>query len=135
MKGVVVSKHKRIKTEKGALVVFLTNSQIHPQRKEFGQIYYVTFEKKLSVRGNHYHKKIYEHFGIVTGRVRIVLENVLTKEKEELILSANKNQYTRIDIDPFVAHAIQSLSTTASLLSYTNHEWKDASDTHFYKLI
>jgi len=135
MQGVTINTTKRMKDEKGDLVVFLRKSNLSEKHKTFGQIYFVSFNKKSAVRGNHYHKKWHEHFGVITGRVRVVLENIKTKERMELVLSARKNQYTRLSIEPYIAHAIQSLTNSASLLSYTNSEWKDGSDTYPHKLI
>ncbi len=130
-----VTTFKRIKDKRGGLIVFLRESELDDAKKRFGQIYFVTFNKKGVVRGNHYHKKWHEWFGVVTGRVKVVLEDVRTGERDELILSAAKDRYMRLETGPYIAHAIVSLTNTASLLSYADNEWKDQSDTHFHKLI
>jgi dTDP-4-dehydrorhamnose 3,5-epimerase-like enzyme len=46
--------------ERGYLVEFLKSIELDDDKKIFGQIYFVTFEKPNMVRGNHYHKKTYE---------------------------------------------------------------------------
>ncbi len=130
-----VTTFKRIKDKRGGLIVFLRESELDDAKKRFGQIYFVTFNKKGVVRGNHYHKKWHEWFGVVTGRVKVVLEDVRTGERDELVLSAAKDRYVRLETGPYVAHAIISLTNTASLLSYADNEWKDQSDTHFHKLL
>ena len=130
-----ITTFKRIKDKRGGLIVFLRESELDDAKKRFGQIYFVTFNKKGVVRGNHYHKKWHEWFGVVTGRVKVVLEDVRTGERDELVLSAAKDRYVRLETGPYIAHAIESLTNTASLLSYADNEWKDQSDTHFHKLL
>lgn len=125
---------KRYKDDRGSLIVFLRESDLDDAKKKFGQIYFVTFSKKGVIRGNHYHKKWHEWFGVISGRVKVVLEDVRTGKRKEIVLSAKKNQYTRLETGPYIAHAIQSLSNTASLLSYADGEWS-GEDTYFHKLI
>lgn len=129
-----ITTFKRYKDDRGSLIVFLKESDLNDAKKKFGQIYFVTFSKKGVVRGNHYHKKWHEWFGVVSGRVKVVVEDVRTGKRKELILSAKKDQYTRLETGPYIAHAIQSLSNTASLLSYADGEWS-SEDTYFHKLI
>lgn len=118
----------------GELVVFLKKSGLNPQRREFGQIYFITFAGKGVVRGNHYHKKWREWFGVVHGKVRAELEHTETKERVSLILSADHQTYTRLEIGPNVAHAFVSLSSSASLLNYADDEWS-AGDRYEYALL
>ncbi len=132
--GLSISKFNKIKDDRGSLIVFLKQSEII-SRKHFGQIYYVTFDQRGAVRGNHYHTKSTEWFGVVVGNVKVVVENVKTKARQEILLSSRKNQYTKIQIDPYCAHAIQCLSKKAVLLSYCNTEWTSEDDTHHHKLI
>jgi len=129
-----LTKFKSYSDNRGKLIVFLKESELHDAKKKFGQIYFVTFNRKGVVRGNHYHKKWHEWFGIVEGKVMVVIENVRTKQRKQLILSAEKNRYTRIETGPYIAHAIKSLTKTASLLSYADTEWHKK-DTHFYQLL
>ncbi|MEN9327877.1 MAG: hypothetical protein RI947_685 [Candidatus Parcubacteria bacterium] len=127
--------HFQKKTDKrGSLIVFLKESELDDAKKKFGQIYFVTFSEKGIVRGNHYHKKWHEWFGVVDGKVEVVLEDVRTKERKKLILDAKKDKYVRLETGPYIAHAIRSLTKYASLLSYADGEW-DGQDTHQYTLI
>lgn len=120
--------------ERGHLVVFLQNSHIKKEDKEFGQIYFITFESKDTVRGNHYHKNWREWFGIVTGKLRVVLKDVNTGEMVDFIVEAQSDDYVRIETGPYIAHSFQSLSDHAALLNYANGEWNDK-DTFPYVLI
>lgn len=129
-----ISKFKTINDSRGKLVVFLRESELNDAKKKFGQIYFIMFSKKGAVRGNHYHKSWHEWFGIVDGRVKVVLEDVRTNKRKQLILDAKRDKYTRLETGPYIAHAIQSLTEHASLLSYADTEWNDK-DTHDYVLI
>lgn len=126
---------KRIRDSRGGLIVFLKESELDDAKKKFGQIYFVTFNKRGVVRGNHYHKKWHEWFGVITGKVRVILEDVRTGERDEVVLSAKKDKYIRLETGPYIAHAIISLTNSASLLSYADGEWKNNDDTYHHKLI
>lgn len=120
--------------ERGRLVVFLKNADLNDCFKTFGQIYFVTFNKIGIIRGNHYHKKWREWFGVVDGKVDVMLKDILTGEVVNLIIDGSDDKYTRLEIGPNVAHAFRSLSETASLLNYTDTEWSDG-DTFREELI
>lgn len=129
-----LTKFETYDDERGRLVVFLKEPELSPAHKAFGQIYFVTFEHQGAIRGNHYHKKWSEWFGLVTGKLEAVLEDVWTKERKEFILDATSNQYTRLSIGPYVAHSFRSLSPSAALLNYANSKWNNH-DTFPYPLI
>ena len=112
---------------RGDLIVFLKN-------KKVGQIYFVTFNRKGVIRGNHYHKKWREWCGIITGRIWVILKDIRNKEKNSFVLDSNKNPYLRIEIAPYIAHAFVSLTPSASLLNYADTEWSGKDDFD-YKLI
>ncbi len=118
---------------RGDLVVFLKGSELSTRSKKFGQIYLVMFNKKGVIRGNHYHKKWREWFGITTGRVLVKLEDVTTKEQVTLTLDAKKDFGTRLEVGPGVAHTFTCLSKYAALLNYADKEW-NASDRVEYSI-
>jgi len=108
---------------RGQLVVFLKNSDLTPELKKFGQIYFVTFEKQGVVRGNHYHKKWREWFGVVYGKLNVKLKNMITQETKELMLDGDSTSYVRLEIGPNIAHSFKSISSKAALVNYANEEW------------
>ncbi len=120
--------------ERGQLVVFLKNSNLAKPEKEFGQIYFVTFDKKGVVRGNHYHKKWREWFGVVTGKLQVILKDVRSGEMQKLVLEGSSKHYVRLKIGPYIAHAFKSISSKAALINYANREWS-SKDDFSYKLI
>lgn len=129
-----LNKFRKFSDDRGDLVVFLKNSELEENKKKFGQIYFVTFNKKGVVRGNHYHKRWCEWFGVVAGEVEIILEDVTTKKRVILNLNHVDDEYTRLYIGPNIVHAFRSLSSYAALLNYADSEWS-ADDTHPYKLL
>jgi len=125
---------EKFNDERGQLVVFLRNRNLEKNFKKFGQIYFVTFDKKGAVRGNHYHKRWREWFGVVTGKLEVILKDVKTKKSKILILDGNSNEYVRLEIGPNIVHAFKNISPKASLLNYADKEWSSG-DTFSYKLI
>jgi dTDP-4-dehydrorhamnose 3,5-epimerase-like enzyme len=109
--------------QRGHLVVFLRNSDLKDEFKTFGQIYFVTFDKPNVIRGNHYHKIWREWFGLVSGKVEVVLKDIRSGEVVNLIIDSQSDKYTRLEIGPYIAHSFRNLSDQASLLNYTNTEW------------
>jgi dTDP-4-dehydrorhamnose 3,5-epimerase-like enzyme len=109
---------------RGDLVVFLRNRDLPDSLKEFGQIYFVTFQKKGAIRANHYHKTFREWFGLISGKVKVVLVDIKTKEKKEFIINGDSEKYQRLYIGPNIAHGFKSLSDNVALLNYTDKEWK-----------
>lgn len=129
------AKFKLIQDSRGKLIVFLRQSELDEGKKKFGQIYFITFSKKGVVRGNHYHKKWREWFGIVKGKLQVVVEDVRTKERKEFILNANtKDKYVRLEAGPYIAHSFKSLTKYAALLNYADDEWHKG-DVFSYKLL
>jgi dTDP-4-dehydrorhamnose 3,5-epimerase-like enzyme len=134
MKNCRITKYDKFSDVRGDLIVFLKSGELPSKKKKFGQIYFVTFKKKGIVRGNHYHKKWSEWFGIVAGKLQVVVENVKTKERKTMIIDEKEHKYVRLDIGPDIAHAFKSLSPYAALVNYADSEWS-TSDTFPYKLI
>jgi dTDP-4-dehydrorhamnose 3,5-epimerase-like enzyme len=89
----------------------------------FGQIYFVTFDTAGQVRGNHYHENAYEAFGIVSGVLEVVLEDVRSHERFEVVLNSDDHLFTRLKIGPYVAHAFRNISPTAILLNYSTEQF------------
>ena len=48
-----VEHFEKFNDERGELVVFLRNRNLEKKYKEFGQIYFVTFNRKGIIRANH----------------------------------------------------------------------------------
>lgn len=130
----IIDRYETFDDKRGRLIVFLRERQLKIENKQFGQIYFITFNDEGIVRGNHYHKEWREWFGVVIGEVQVELKDIITKERISLILNAEDKQYVRLEIGPHIAHAFKSMSPTASLLNYASGEW-NPNDTFRYKLL
>ena len=129
-----ITKLKKMSDSRGYLIEFLKNSEL--KNKEFGQNYFVTFQGKDQIRGNHYHTKKSEWFTIALGKARVNLKDIQTGETASFILSDEEDEYlTRLFVAPNIAHSFCSLTEKAVLLNYTDCEYhSDDPDTFFYDL-
>lgn len=129
-----IKKFTKIKDERGSLIVFLQNNDLATNDKEFGQIYFVTFDKLGVIRGNHYHKRWREWFGVVSGAVEAHLIDIETNEEKTMILDSSGDEYILLEIGPKIAHAFKNITPNAQLLNYANGEWSE-SDSIKYEVI
>lgn len=109
--------------ERGYLVEFLRHEELDRQHTAFGQVYFVTFERPRQVRGNHYHTRGREWFGVAHGTLEVVLEDVRTRERVEFVLRSDDKSFTRLSIGPYIAHAFRNLSPTAILIDYATEQF------------
>lgn len=116
---------------RGYLVEFLKNEELSQDNKSFGQIYYVTFSAKDVIRGNHYHKKTEEWFGVLFGSLQVVLEDVNTKDRKIFELHSSENEFIRLRIGKGIAHAFKCLSNSAILLDYANKQYDSVNTDRF----
>jgi dTDP-4-dehydrorhamnose 3,5-epimerase-like enzyme len=105
---------------RGQLVEFIQRNDLQEPTEEFGQVYFVTFEGKDIVRGNHYHKLSRECFAIIQGAVEVMLEDVLTGEKVSLKMTAGNGSMQKLTIGPNIAHAFKSITDFALLIDYAS---------------
>lgn len=130
------TKATKRRDRRGFLVDFLKRDEVQGVDKTLGQIYFVTFEEKHAIRGNHYHTKKKEWFVAVKGKLKVVLEDIKTKERVEFILDGDNDEYERIYVTENIAHAFTNLTETAMMINYCNKPYhKESPDTHKYKLI
>ncbi|RJQ37073.1 hypothetical protein C4559_04030 [Candidatus Microgenomates bacterium] len=136
MKKYKFAKAKKRRDKRGFLVDFLKLDEVGEGEKTLGQIYFVTFDKKGSVRGNHYHKTKKEWFVAVEGKLKVILEDISTKEKVEFILKGSSDIYERVYIEENIAHSFISLTKKAKMINYCNRPFHESDpDTFIYKLI
>jgi len=111
IKDVIYKKLKVIRDERGFLFEIL-RSDWKDYFKKFGQAY-ITCCYPGWVKGWHYHKKQYDNFCCVRGKVRVVLvdfrENSETyKEVNEFVMEDREPAILRIP--PYVLHGFECLS-------------------------
>lgn len=71
-----------------------------------GQITITTAHPDI-VKANHYHKKMNEWYCVVKGKMLLVLKDVNTGEKKEIILS--EENLSIIKIEPWLAHGFKNI--------------------------
>jgi UDP-2-acetamido-2,6-beta-L-arabino-hexul-4-ose reductase len=120
--------------ERGWLIEFIHLSEV---KKKTGQLYIVTL-KPGSVRGNHYHKRKTEWFGVIKGKALFVFEDIKTKEKEEITLDEGTEEKTKaIFIPENIVHAIKNTGDKeAIVVAFIDEEFDEKDpDTFFEKII
>lgn len=87
------------------------------------------------VRGNHYHKRKEEWFYIIKGKAEIAVEDIDTKERETITVSADDN--ILVKMEPLKAHAIKSIGDEEMILLALINEVFDQEDpdTYEYKVL
>lgn len=133
---ITIDSSTKHRDNRGFLVDFLKLSEVETKDSKLGQIYFVTFDNKGVIRGNHYHKTKKEWFVAVKGKLKVFLKDLETNMTKELILEGDSNNYQRIWIDKNIAHAFMSLTKSAAMINYSNKPYhKEDPDTIQHKLI
>lgn len=70
------------------------------------QVYY-SISSPGVVRGNHYHLRKIEWLSVIKGSARILCEDLVTKQKEEILISDENPAVVKIS--PFITHAIKNV--------------------------
>jgi len=114
-------REKRLIQERGELVL-ITDGHI------FKHITYFSLKPGSNYyRGGHYHKKKTENFYVITGKLRLVLKDVETGEKEEIILTAGD----KLTIKPNCAHIFFAVEFS-QVIEYYDSPY-DPKDDFMYK--
>jgi len=96
-----------------------------------GEIYLISANSG-ECRANHYHREAHEWFTLVRGKAKMIIEDVLTKERMEIDLDSNNPKTVYIPCK--IAHAFKNkLSEPYLLVTYTDKLF-DPVDTIDYKL-
>lgn len=131
-----LTKLKTKQAKKGKLVEFLSAKDVRRHAGKFGHLFFVTFDNKRAIRGNHYHKKHHEYYIALSGKIKVILKDLKSNKKKTIILDSKNNSYKRLRIGPNIAHLAHSLTPKATLLAYYGDPYSPKSlDTYPYKLI
>lgn len=131
-----VVKLKAHTAKQGKLVEFIAVQDVERHHRKFGHLFFVTFENKKVIRGNHYHKKHHEYYIVLSGKIKVLLRDLVTNKKKTLSLHSEKGIYKRLRIGPNIAHAAYSLTPKAALLAYYGDPYNPKKlDTYPYHLI
>lgn len=103
-KGFELIRIQPFEDNRGSLKKILMKSQLKENEK-IEEIYVLNSEKG-SVRGNHYHKKTFEYFTVVSGNAKVALKDLDTGAFEEIQISSSQNLILRVP--PNVVHAFKN---------------------------
>lgn len=82
------------------------------------------------VKANHYHKKLNEWYCVIQGKMQLVLKDVATGEKKEMVLS--QDELKLIKIDPGVSHGFKNIGDNMLVvLMYADRPF-NSNDTDTY---
>ncbi len=90
--------------KRGMLKKIIMKSQLQ-ESSEIGEVY-LLYSNQNSVRGNHYHKKTYEYFTIISGSAKVALKDLFQGECEEFYMSAEDNVV--LMVPPYTVHAFKN---------------------------
>lgn len=81
---------------------------------------YLVVIRPDKIRAMHYHKQKQEWLALTSGKIKLVLENINTKERSEIKMDIEAEKYKIIHIPSFFAHAIKNIgSSNASIVIFT----------------
>lgn len=121
---------KLISDNRGWFLKTLTGDEEHLKSK-VGEIYF-TSATPGQVKGRHYHKVANEWFTLICGKAVLVLEDTVTKDRQEIILDS-QNPMT-VFIPPYVAHAVENRYDKDFILCAYTDEQYDSDDTIPYQI-
>ncbi|MCM1139130.1 MAG: WxcM-like domain-containing protein [Muribaculum sp.] len=130
LNSVIVIPRKLISDNRGWFLKTLTGDEEHLKSK-VGEIYF-TSATPGQVKGKHYHKIANEWFTLIRGKAVLVLEDITTKDRQEIILDCQNP--TTVFIPPFVAHAVENRYDEDFILCAYTDEQYDPSDTIPYQI-
>jgi len=119
-------KLKKHEDARGYLVEIIRKDEI---AEDIGQIHF-SVSKPGAVRGNHYHNRKVEWFCVVKGKALLVLEDINSGEKHELVLSGADPQLVKVF--PGVVHAIRNAGNNVMYLIVANNEVFNPADPDTY---
>ena len=117
IEGVIISKLRTIKDERGQVMHMLRNDS--PVFKSFGEVYFSTiYENKI--KAWHLHKESYLNYVCVVGEVKLVLfddrkESMTKYQYQEIFLSPNN--YFLVTIPPNIWNGFKGIGKNESIIS------------------
>ena len=100
--------------------------------KDFDCIHsYIVSINPKQARAKHYHKEKTEIIAPVYGKVEIILEDIYTKKRKNIVLSADDDQIKLIQIPPKIAHIVKNpTDNICRIVVFSNSN--DLKDTFSY---
>ncbi len=91
---------------------------------------YLLYSNQNSVRGNHYHKKTFEYFAVVSGTAKVLLKDLSKELSEEFSISATDNIV--LGVPPYIIHALKNEDNHPLIILVVSSKEYSESDTDTY---
>ena len=85
-------------------------------------------------RAMHYHQMKEEWLALASGRIKIILEDINTKERQVKILEENSKDYSIIYIPPKIAHVVKNIWMKDASIIVFSKTAEIPGDTIFYEM-
>ena len=123
-------KLKKVKDERGILTKIFTKSFINKNKiKDIEESYVISFNKKETIRGEHFHKDTIEIFHVLQGEC--LFELVYEDQIRSLTFNSNSDQ--ALMIFPNIPHRIISKVDNSIVIAISSKEYNELSkDTFSY---
>ena len=119
---------KKVKDERGILTKIFTKSFINRNNiKEIEESYVISFAKKETIRGEHFHKNTIEIFHVLQGEC--LFELVYEDEIKFLTLNSSSDQ--ALMILPNIPHRIISKVDNSIVIAISSKEYNELSNDTF----
>ncbi len=81
---------------------------------------YLVVIKPNRFRAMHYHRIKEEWLALTSGKIKLILEDIQTKEKEFLVLDEDSKDYNLVYIPPNIVHVVKNVGEkNASLVIFS----------------
>jgi len=132
MKDIHIQDLDKKSDERGWLIEMLGGDQLEANHA-FGQLH-VSIAYPGKIRGNHYHTRKLEWFCVPTGKGLLVLQDLKTGDREEILMG--EDALKTIKITPGVIHAIKNIGDKElALIVYSNEVFDPEDPDTFYQQI
>lgn len=124
-----IKKIAKFSEPRGVIAELLTAQDIKKHKSLFGHLFLATFDSPEGIRGNHYHKRTHEYYIVISGKIRVVLMDIKTKEKKTVTLSSHGKKISLLRIGPNVAHACYTIAPQSIMIGYFSRAYGGGADT------
>lgn len=132
MEGVQIKKCDYFEDERGWLLKIIQKDDLIEHN--FGEAYITTAHPGI-IKAQHYHLETNEWFCVIKGRAKLVLEDIQSKERKEIMLGTTP--FLIIKVPKKIAHAVKNIGNDLMYLlaiADRSYENKDP-DTYPYEVI
>ncbi len=95
---------------------------------------YLVVIRPGKIRAMHYHKQKHEWLALTSGKIKLVLQDINTKERSEMEMDIEEEKYKIIHISPFFAHAIKNIGPSNASIIVFAEKFYNLDDTIDYQM-